>query len=459
MGALPLIPALIAAFIAFRRSAAQAFMDVYLPVLLLLPMYYRWIIPALPDPTFEQAAILPIAGAFFFSGGKARWRFSLMDVFIFALALVIAYSEYRNAGYKEAQNLMFDMVASVVLPYVLTKGLIEPNGLRVPFARRMVMLMFAVSVFSVYEFKMGVSPWKMMNRLFPGQGEEWYTTFRYGFARIAGPYGHAILAGLVFIVGFRIQRWLEWSGHWEPYFEKLRWLKLSKARVITLGLLAGCIMTMCRGPWIGGVLGAAVTAIGRARNRKKALLWIAAGTVIAGIPAAIVFKNYASVGRAHAKTVSQETAAYRKELIDKYVDIALSKIVWGYGRNTWPKLPGAPSIDNYYLLLALMHGGIAVFIVVFILFVMPIRLIRFEMGAPVCIPLGSSLGFTLAGIYIAFAITLGTVYMGLQAIPLFAVITGWSEGYLLAERGTQRAVGPVMIDTAPARFAFRRVVA
>jgi hypothetical protein len=457
MGFLPLIPALVAAFIAFRRSASQAFLDVYLPVLLLLPMYYRWVIPALPDPTFEQAAILPIAAAFFFRECKG-WRFSFMDLLVCGLALCIGYSEYLNAGYKEAQNLMFDMVASVVLPYLLTKGLVEPRGLRVAFARRLVVLMFAVSLISVYEFRMGITPWKMMNRLFPGQGEEWVTTFRYGFARIAGPYGHAILAGLVFIVGFRIQRWLEWSGQWEPQFQKLRWLKLSKARILTLGLLAGCIMTMCRGPWIGGVLGAAVTAIGRSRNRKMAMLSIAAAIVIAGIPAAIVFRSYASVGRAHAKTVAQETAAYRKELIDKYVDIAISRGVWGYGRNTWPKLPGAPSIDNYYLLLALMHGAVALSILVTIIVVMPIRLIRFEMRNPVSIPLGSSLGFTLAGIYIAFAITLATVYMGMQAIPLFAIVTGWSEGYLLADRATQTSAAPVMLHTA-APFAFRRIVA
>lgn len=35
-------------------------------------------------------------------------------------------------------------------------------------------------------------------------------------ARIAGPYGHAILAGAILAVGCRLARWLEWTGGWEP---------------------------------------------------------------------------------------------------------------------------------------------------------------------------------------------------------------------------------------------------
>ena len=67
MGFLPIFPALIAAYVALRYSPARAFVQVYIPVLLLLPMYYRWVIPALPDPTFEQATILPIAAVFFYT--------------------------------------------------------------------------------------------------------------------------------------------------------------------------------------------------------------------------------------------------------------------------------------------------------------------------------------------------------------------------------------------------------
>ncbi len=458
MGFIVAIPALIALYRTIRGSAAAAFISVYLPVLLLLPEYYRWSLPGLPDPTFSQAAILPIA-FYALPAALRTWRFTITDALVFSFAACIAYSEYQNAGYNEAQNLMFDMVASVVLPYMCAKALIEPMNLRVAFARQFAMLIFIVSGISIYEFRFGRTPWQiLLNPFFPGQGDGWVTTFRYGFARVAGPYGHAILAGLIVIVGYRIQRWLEWGGHWEPRFEGLPWLKVPKARVITGVILLGVLMTLVRGPWVGGVAGATLAIVGRAKNRKRALLILAGGIVVIGIPVATWFISYASVGRSAATSDSQETAAYRKELIDKYVVIALQKSALGWGRNTWPKVQGMPSIDNYYLLLALMHGLIADVLFVLILLTTIWRLIRLEMKVPDYRAARSSLGFTLAAAFIGIAITIGTVYMGLTVTPVVALMAGWADGYILAG-GQTRARATTQVQQSAALFSFRRVVA
>src|SRR6202041_1073264 len=106
---------------------------------------------------------------------------------VFGYAYCVAYSEYITAGYNEAQNLMFDMVCLVLLPYALAKAFIEPKGLRVQFGKRLVFCLFVVSVLSVYEFKFASTPWRMaLDPFFPGQGAGWVTTFRWGFARVAG---------------------------------------------------------------------------------------------------------------------------------------------------------------------------------------------------------------------------------------------------------------------------------
>lgn len=453
MGFIVLIPAVWGAYVAFRHSPARAFVEVYIPVLLLLPMYFRWSLPALPDPTFEQATILPIAAIFLVREGK-RWKFSFGDLLIFSFAACNAISEYVNTGYDSAQNLMFDQVASVVLPYILAKGLIEPHRIRVAFAKRFVSCLCIVSILSIYEFRFALTPWILLRRFYPGQGLEWGTSFRYGFARIGGPFGHAILAGLIFAIAFRLQRWLEWSGYWQPHFRRLRGFKISKPRLITAVIVCGIVMTMVRGPWLGGILGACLTAVGRTRHRVGALLTIAAALLMIGLPVASSFYAYASVGRAHAKTVSQETAAYRMELLTKYVDTAMERPAWGYGLNTWPKDPSAPSIDNSYLLLSLMHGLIAAGLLVAIMITTTFRLIRFEMRAPTIYPLGSSLGFTLAGIFVVYFVTIATVYMGLQTIPVFAIIAGWSEGYLMANHQSF-AERPILV--APTHY-FNRVV-
>lgn len=455
MQLLATIPGIWAAIVAFSKSPQQAFLNVYIPVLLCLPDYYRWIVPGIPKLSFSHAAILPITLAFLCKDAL-KWRFSLNDLLVFGFAFSIGYSEYVNAGYKDAQNLMFEMICLVLLPYLLTKGLVEPKGLRVEFGKRLAMCLFAISVISVYEFKFASTPWRMiLDRFFPGQGDGWVTTFRWGFARIAGPYGHAILAGTILIAGFRIQRWLEWSGHWEPRFRGLP-ASWPKARVITLGLVAGILMTMVRGPWIGGMLAAGVTMIGRSTKRWLAISMVAAVLVVGGIPVGIVFYRYAAVGRANAKTVAQESAAYRKELIDKYVSVALQRSALGWGRNTWPKVDGMPSVDNYYLLLPIMHGVPALFCLLGIIFVTPMRLFVFEMKESPPQPRGSSLGFTLIAIYIAIGWTIATVYLGAQLMPLLFIITGWAEGYLLSGRRSL-ATAPVRAYAPP--FRFQRTVA
>jgi hypothetical protein len=174
-----------------------------------------------------------------------------------------------------------------------------------------------------------------------------------------------------------------------------------------------------------------------------------------------MFYSYASVGRINAKSDSQETAAYRFELIQKYLNIAEERSGLGWGRSTWPKVDGMKSIDNYYLLLALMHGMIADSLLIVIIFGTAIRLVRFEMKLAPPKVRGSSFGFTLAGIFVGFAITIATVYVGLTALPVFAVITGWAEGYMLFGSASEPVgqVGRTAAAGAAPNFAFRRVVA
>lgn len=441
MNVVAIVPGLLAVLWLWRHSFREAYLDIYLFSVLLLPGWCRFMAPGLPDPTFHEAALLPIAAAFLLKS-RLRWKFSIMDLAVVAFAIHIGYSEYRNAGYKEAQNLMFDMLAAGVLPYVLAKGIVEPHGLRTAFVRRIVWLLAILAAVFLWEFRVGYNPFRLVfDKFFPGQGDGWVTTFRYGFARTAGPYGHAILAGIVMMIGFRLQRWLECSGLWEKRFRRFHFTRLSKARLLTVALLAGLAMTLVRGPQIGALIATAISAIGSGQNPRKRLRWVAAGIILVGIPAAIATYSYASVGRAAAKTTSQESAAYRKELIDKYVDIAVQHAALGWGRNGWPKVSGMPSIDNYYLLLALMHGVTATLLLGGILAVMMFRLLRNGLRAGSLKPKGSSLSFTLAGIYGGMMFAILTVYMGDNVIPIFFTLTGFAEGYLAAGGDLQARTG------------------
>lgn len=461
MAIIALIPGLLAAYFAFSRSPQFAFIYVYLPTLLLIPDYYRLITPGLPDPTANQAAVVAIFIVFLMHGAPG-YRFTLFDLVITSFSGVVAYSEYRASGYSDAQNLMFSMLSSVLIPYVLAKSLVEPLGVRVEFAKKIVMCLFIAAIISLYETRFGANLWQIvLGPFFPGQGWGWITTFRWGLARSAGPYGHAILAGVMMVVGYRIQRWLEWSGAWQqplhPWFRWVPWPRLTEARMYTLGMLGGVLISLVKGPWLAGIIAAVVVFIGRMRNR-----WIGVGILLVFVfgiclPGFLWFLQWAGVGRENALSVNQETAAYRLELIENYLDIAKEEAVWGWGLTQWPKVPGQPSIDNYYLLLFLMHGSIALALFLFILLGMSLRLMIHAMTRPNPQPLGSSLAFTLVGVYVVYIVSVATVYMGNQTIALLFLITGWAEGYLHA--GREQTMGAVLASRplAPS-YRFQRIL-
>lgn len=456
-----LVPGILAFMLASKHGVNYAFLRVYLPVLLLLPDYYRCIFPGLPDPTFSQGACVAVFIVFVMNGWPG-YRFSINDIWVFGYALSTSFSEFRASGYSDAQNLMFGILAGGVMPYILAKSLIEPYGNRFEFAKTCVLAMSLVSIINLIETRLGFNVWRFVfDRFFPGQGASWLTTFRFGLARAAGPYAHALLAGIMMIVAFRLQRWLQWSGAWPKKIKQLPWLPFTPATWLSLITAGGLFLTLAKGSWLASFIGATITAIGRTKHRLLAVATLLIGLIVVGVPATISFINYASAGRANAKDDNQETAAYRYELIENYMEIANSHAWFGWGLTTWPKIKGSESIDNHFLLLYLMHGRVALICFLMLLFGMFFRLIIYGMRQPPQGPPGSALSFTIAGIFLAYTIAIATVFMGQQTIPMFFMLCGWAESYM--QRNTREWQGDTKQATQEQQnssepFDFRRVL-
>lgn len=425
-----ILPALVAVVIAWRKGHARAFLDVYLPAIILLPDYYETkILPGLPPLTFNQAAILPCA-LFFLIFNDRKWKLSLTDFLVAGYVAAIVYSEYLNIDYKEAQNLAFILLTTVFFPYMLTKGIVEPYGLREAFAKRLTILFTICAATLTYETRMGKPFIRILfDRFFPGQGY-WVTTFRWGIARAAGPYGHSIVSGMMFVVAYRIARFVQWAGWWKepvPYLSARLPFKLDKATFFSLATLGGLILTLVRGPWLGALAAVGFIFVCRSRNRGAFLTIAIALLIVVGIPSALSFHDYVSVGRENAQTVAQESAAYRYELVVKYAEIAAERPYWGWGRNQWPEVPGMPSIDNNFLLLALNHGIFAVVLFNLAQLWLMLHLVRLgvkrHMGDPT-----ATLAFSLAGIQLALIVSLATVGLLSSIVQLFFMVLGWCDG-------------------------------
>ena len=416
--------------VAQSQSVTKAFLYAYLPILLLVPDYYKAITPGLPDPTANQAAAVALFMVFF-SQGMPGYRFSYTDVVVGIYALAVSVSEFLASGYSDAQNLMFYELSAVLFPYLFAKSLIEPFNLRYDFAKVIVICLSIVFVFNVYENKMGANVWQLLlGRFFPGQGG-WVTTFRFGLARASGPYGHCLVAGVMMAAGYRFQRWLQWSEAWPKKMKYLNWLPwFTPAQFFTLMVLGGVFSTLGKGQWLAGIVASGIVIIGRSKQRVAAMSAVIAVMIFVGLPLLIAFLNYASVGRANAADDNQETAAYRYELVSEYMDVAKEHLWFGWGLMKWPEVPGFESIDNHFLLTYLNHGVIVVSLLLGIIFVMMARLIIHGMTQPLSEPRGSSLAFTLAAIFLMYFIAVATVAMMGQSCTMFFLVVGLSDAYL-----------------------------
>jgi len=443
-----------------RHMPGRALVWMYVPVLLIIPDTFHAITPGLPDPSANVAVMIPIFLAALWRYARF-WRPSVADMLVVAIAALMTWSEYRAAGFSEAQNLLSGTLFQIVAPYLVARLAIEREGLHVELARRIVLIVAAIALVGLFESRFGWNPFLVLpEKFFSGQGLGWVTTFRYGFARVAGPYAHCILAGMMMVMAYRLNRWLEWGGHWEPRFQSLPWLPVSKGRALSIMLLIGSISTFARGPWLGGLVGALFVNAGRHPKRKLAFMGVMGAIALVAIPGYFGFQAYLEVKPGVEMTLSQETAMYRKVLFEKYYAIALDHAMLGWGRNTWPKIPGMASIDNYYLLLSLMHGVLVTALLLALMVWMSVRLYRKGMSEPAE---SCSLAFTFLGIIIAFFISLVTVYLGENVVPMFFLLLGWAEAYIRG-RGVAVANGAVAgvpnlspLTAAPA-FRFRRVI-
>ncbi|MEI6708791.1 MAG: O-antigen ligase family protein [Methylococcales bacterium] len=447
-------------YVAQSQSVTKAFIWAYIPILLLLPDYYQAITPGLPDPSFNQAASVALFVIFLIKG-MPGYRFSYTDLLVGGYALAVSVSQYLAAGYADAQNLMFYELSSVFFPYLFAKSLIEPFNLRYDFAKSVVLCLCVVFMFNLYENKMGSNLWQLyLGRFFfPGQGEGWITTFRFGLARASGPYGHCLVDGIMMAAAYRFQRWLQWSEAWPAKIKQLAWVSwFTPAQLFTLMILGGVLSTLGKGPWLAGIVASGIVIIGRSKQRATGITAVIAVMIFVGLPLLIAFLDYASGGRVNAADDNQETAAYRYELVSVYMNVAKEHPWFGWGLMKWPVVSGFESVDNHFLLTYLDHGVVAVSLLLGIIFVMMGRLIHHGLSQPFAEPRGSSLAFTLAAIFLMYLIAVATVAMMAQSCTLFFLVTGLSDAYLRTSiwDGHSGKENTQVTDTP--RFRFHKVL-
>jgi hypothetical protein len=421
MSIIILIPAVIAIIALFRDSLTRAFLNVYLPVFFLLPIYYFWKVAALPPIDFSEAALVPIGIAILIKE-LPRWRPSLMDLSVGLFIFSSCYADSLANRHTAYIFALFSNIVTALIPYMIGKLLIEQHHARVATVKRIVFLLFVACIISAYEYKMGQNPFTRIFRpFFPGETFAWKTQIRWGFGRVSGPFGQSELAGIVLIFGLVLALWLGYCHLWERHFHRFRRWPLSKSMTFIVLIGLTLLMTQARGPWLGCLVAVPVAMIGRARRVARTasitvlVLAVGLGAAYAGI------KRYTS---GPTTTEEQETAQYRSQLIDNYIPVAKEGGAWGWGSD-FPRQHGQGSIDNEFLFVALTQGWVGLLAFGLIAAEAAVHCIASALLAPE--KSDRYFAWSMLGFLFGMLVTSYTVFLGLQPFQLFFLVAGWSQ--------------------------------
>ncbi|MGO9335886.1 MAG: O-antigen ligase family protein [Terracidiphilus sp.] len=446
-----LLPA-IACWVALAKGPIRrALLNVYLPAVLLLPQYYSLRFPHLPPLTFADAAVLPLGAALWVTEMR-RWRFDLMDVWVLLLAVSAGLSEGMSTALADGTwkqlfsvntpplegNLangglqLFQGLCAMVLPYMLGKLLIEQQGAeghpaRKRVIRRMVVLLAIVAGISVFDFLTGKSIWQMVFRhFFVGQQVGWMVQMRWGFGRAAGPFAHAILAGMIFLMGLIYCLWLwVFAPKWGTR-KIFNGLPLTVRGLVLGAIVGGLLMTQSRGPWIGVGLALVFALLMWKLPLGKATLAFVLVLAVFSVVAYYYGERYTNVDINRARSEEQRNAVYRRELIRTFMPIIKERKAFGWGITTLPTLNGQRSIDNEYLLLAATQGltGLGLFLLILLGSITRLyRLARRPLATE-----DKALVFAHLTVLMGLMTSLTTVYLGEQALLLLFFVVGWIHG-------------------------------
>jgi hypothetical protein len=423
-----LIPGILCIFALLRGNTQKVFVNIFIPVLVLLPLGYLLKLPHIPPIDFLTAVALPFGIAMLFSD-VSRWKVTRTDLWMAIFIFSASYMDYQiglpiDSAYVFFSNLMLAMV-----PYMAGKLLIEQPGVRIEAIKRFVSLLAVVSVLSVAEFLKKANLFKIFwSRFFPDQWFVLHIQIRNGFGRVGAVYGGAEHAGMVLAMGVVLAMWLRNQNYQMPDGRTIPVISPLKMKLILLALVGALYMTLSRGPWIGAAVSLCIASIGKARKPLRRAI-IVFGLILAiGIPAYEAGKDYVSGPRTDYGS-ERETAQYRAQLIDNYIPIAKLGGPWGWGYG-FPIISGQSSIDNQYLFIWIIQGYIGLFAFTALLVDSMISFTWLGIKAK-SIP-DRYFVFTLLGIVLGLAFTIATVYLDAQPRVLFFLLVGWSQGIRLS---------------------------
>jgi hypothetical protein len=417
-----LTPAFFALYYLLRDRQDLAFLNVYLPCLILLPDYYSFRVPHLPPESAASWALLPLGISLLFYP-IPRLELRRMDLWATLFVFSVAASEILREPEPNFAGVGA-FVTQDMFAYILGRRLIEPR-LRVATVQRLVLIFVCLAPFVFYEYRMTVNPWMDIGRNFFHLDIPFGFSFRDGKVRVQATFAHAILAAMGFAIVFTLDCFL--ADLYKRDKSRLGPIicRLERYHVPAI-LMAFCLFfTQSRGPQLGAVVSYSILQIPRFRHLKVAAFVLVVLLAISGAAAYSFFDEYTSAVDNGSLSETQTSAIYRRDLLKNYEPVVEQGGWLGWGGLNVPEVGGQKSIDNAYLLMQLTQGkfGFYLFILIIAEGLGTTAYNAFSFRSPE----SRFIAFTLLAAMIGLFQSLTTVYLAGQLIPICWLLLGWSQ--------------------------------
>jgi len=449
-----IIPALISLYYVIRGRLDKAFLNVYLPCTFMMPYYFHFRLPHLPVLSVGAGALLPIGLSLLVRPVK-KWKFCRMDLWVTLFVISYGLSEVlREYSPKDGMILWLTNFIEMFLAYVVGRQVIEPE-LRLETVKRIIFLFMLQTPFILFEFRMGQNIWLNTARtVFRLYDVGWFVQLRGGTARIASCFGHAILAGIMFVVAMALNYYLVqiYKRDKQRLGPRMSWLQKYRLPFFLLPIYV--FMTSSRMPMACAVVCYLLLQIPRFKNMKTGAIVIVATLVVGFAGVYSAFQKYTSVAEDQVTDEAQSSAIYRKQLIEEYQPVLQAGGLLGWGALSHPVVMGLGSVDNNYLLIQLNQGTLGLYSFYLIalesVFGLTMCAIRFKTRE------SQFLVFSLMGALIGTFLALYTVYLGEQVPQVLFLLLGWASSL----QDTSVFAGAKAMSYQPeGKFRFRRVIA
>lgn len=441
-------PFFISLYYVAKNRHDLAFLNVYLPCLLLLSTDFAFRIPHLPPVTAASWAALPIAGSLLLHP-RTKTRPRLMDLWVLFFWVSLGASEVlREQSPKDGFIFFLAYLVQTLPPYIIGRLLIEPN-LRLETAKKIVILMLAMIPAVLFEARMGRNVWLILGPYLGAQSGS-FEQLREGHARVQACFGHAIIAGVVVLITILLNCWLLDLYKRDPTRLGPLLGKLEHYKIPACLLILFLLLTRSRGPMSSTVLAYAILQISRFKNIKIGAVVVFSILALGGLGVYAYMDKYTSGTNTAEMSEEQASATYRREMLKNYAPVIQEGGWLGWGAISRPVVAGQFSIDNHYLLTQITQGKFGLY--AFMMMVADSILTCLRHAFTFRAHENQLFAFVMLGCLLGLFVALTTVWLGQQSAPVCFFLLGWGQSL------QERTLTPIKREVAAEnKYQFKRV--